>query len=250
MSKEKVIEYVMNSPYNTNRAVLEGLLDDISGEEYTLLFEEDIDIVNVSSSLQYEEFIDADTLKITFDGIEYECDIYTNHYQNYYGATFDDTEEEESIDFSNYPFILISMPQRGNMIITSTSGTHTIKVETPKESGDSSSDWSVAEVTFYNNALSEAYAVECAQVKNDMVVIDKITIPVARQGELAGSIIPGSATAYIPIHGMGYFLDSEYIYGADYTSVKYSENIELSGSDFLIKGNGTITLTGTQSEPD
>lgn len=31
MSKEQIIEYVMSSPYNTNRAVLESLLEDIGG---------------------------------------------------------------------------------------------------------------------------------------------------------------------------------------------------------------------------
>jgi len=31
MDKEQIIDYVMNSPANTNRAVLEGMLDEIGG---------------------------------------------------------------------------------------------------------------------------------------------------------------------------------------------------------------------------
>ena len=31
MGKEQIIDYVMNSPANTNRAVLEGMLDEIGG---------------------------------------------------------------------------------------------------------------------------------------------------------------------------------------------------------------------------
>lgn len=47
MDKEKVIEYVMNSPQNTNRAVLSTLLDEGGGGSITMntLFDSDISLV-------------------------------------------------------------------------------------------------------------------------------------------------------------------------------------------------------------
>ena len=55
MSKEDVINYVMTTPGNPNRAVLEGMLDSISdgGIEIITLFDDDIIATNYSPGTQY-----------------------------------------------------------------------------------------------------------------------------------------------------------------------------------------------------
>ena len=246
MSKEKVIEYVMNSPYNTNRAVLEGLLDDMGGDEYTLLFEDSVNIVEEKgqlnvSPLQYEELIDASTLKVTYDGVEYECDIYAYHNRYYYGAPFDDTEEEVNIDFSKYPFVLVSTPDEKNMIVTSVPGIHTIKVEIPSESqSGSNGDLAIAEVSFVS--LEGEYQVSCAQQhQKGPIIIEEI------------SVMPTyDTTVFIPISIKdGYTISHNDIFHADYTNCVVTGNISRwANNDFSIFGNGTITLTGEGDIPE
>ena len=55
MGTQEVVDYVMNSPHNTNRAVLESMLDSVSsgGVEMVTLFDDDISTTNYSPSTQY-----------------------------------------------------------------------------------------------------------------------------------------------------------------------------------------------------
>ena len=252
MSKEKVIEYVMNSPYNTNKAVLKRLLDDISEEEWTTLFEEEATTAHAENlsegiyigGLNYSNFINADTIKITFDGIEYECNATEYASQFMYGAT---VNEEENIDFSEYPFVLDSISDEGNIIITSTPGVHTIKVETPKESEGSSSDWSTAVVTFLNTSMTGEYTVECCTILDNNLKIS--TLHVSPSVGTDKLIIPGSYTATIPIYKNQYLLYTANINDIESDeTIQYSGDISRNNDCFIISGNGSITAEGTHQE--
>lgn len=78
-------------------------------------------------TLDYQEPINADVLRITFDGVTYECQKNIDEGDGfvYYGAPWDETLQD--IDFSEYPFALLS--DLSNLLYTETSGTHTISVE-------------------------------------------------------------------------------------------------------------------------
>lgn len=49
MSKEDVINYVMTTPSNPNRAVLEGMLEGMNGIEMVTLFDDDINFIYTTS---------------------------------------------------------------------------------------------------------------------------------------------------------------------------------------------------------
>ena len=54
MDKQDIINYVLETPTNTNPAVLSGMLDSLSGGiEMVTLFDDDISITNSSPSSQY-----------------------------------------------------------------------------------------------------------------------------------------------------------------------------------------------------
>lgn len=78
--------------------------------------------------LDYTGIIDADELVVTFDGVEYTTTKQESYMLggNVYGATLND---DETIDFSAYPFVIVSTPMEGSgydMVVTETSGSHTI----------------------------------------------------------------------------------------------------------------------------
>lgn len=58
MGTQEVIDYVMNSPHNTNRAVLESMLDSIESgggaEEGVLLYEGDHEISSTATAIYFE----------------------------------------------------------------------------------------------------------------------------------------------------------------------------------------------------
>lgn len=81
----------------------------------------------------------ADTIKVTFNGVEYELP----KTQNGYGA-----ETKLGIDFSEYP-LYIEATSTPYMLYTESAGTYTLKIEEPQSGG--SSDFSTAEVTVVNN---------------------------------------------------------------------------------------------------
>ena len=78
MDKNQILDYVMDSPGNTNRAVLSGMLDSIGGgdnEEWTLIYEGDVDMSTQAS-----------TIKPTKESI---C-LNTNYRRSLYKIYFDD----------------------------------------------------------------------------------------------------------------------------------------------------------------
>lgn len=129
------------------------------GGSWTVLTEESVTTAQVpdgiNGMLTYAEQISQDSIKVTFNGTEYECEkrIVSKPMgdQCVYGA--------DGTDWSQYPFMIMSGPTLmgiTNFLYTETAGTYTIKIEASQSGG--SSDFSTAEVTFICNAESE---VEC-----------------------------------------------------------------------------------------
>ena len=140
MDKDKILDYVRKTPANTNPNVLKTMLDD-SGSEMnpgyscteavTLLTDESVttvfDEVNNRGKLAYSTSIDADVIRVTFDGTEYTCNAQEGEMGTLYGAPMG----EEGLDWSEYPFQISSGLR--NDIYTETAGTYQIKVETVEE---------------------------------------------------------------------------------------------------------------------
>ena len=102
-------------------------------ETVTTLTEESVTTVAQGEynfgQLSYSQEINADTIVVTFNGVEYECPLVDLDGSNGYGGWNISTGE---LDFSNYPFALISEfdgDDVGNTLATATAGTHTIKIE-------------------------------------------------------------------------------------------------------------------------
>lgn len=140
MDKDKILDYVRKTPANTNPNVLKTMLDDSGGEmnpgyscteTVTLLTDESVttvfDEVNNSGKLAYSTSIDADTIRVTFDGTEYTCNAQEGEMGTLYGAPMG----EEGIDWSEYPFQISSGLR--NDIYTETAGTYQVKIETVEE---------------------------------------------------------------------------------------------------------------------
>lgn len=162
MDKNDIIDYVMHTPHNTNRAVLSSMLNqlaeggDDSGGSWTVLTEESVTTAlipkagTVGGRLSYSQQINADTIRVTFNGTEYECEkraISTPSGNNYTYGT------ENSWD--DYPFTIHSNAGIGgtiiNVIDTESAGTYTIKIESPQSGG--SSDFSTAMITFAGSPI-------------------------------------------------------------------------------------------------
>lgn len=139
MSKEDIINYVMTTPNNPNRAVLEGMLeengDGSSGyncyEEIVTLAEETVTTVKKSEEasfaegeMTFENPITANTIHVTFNGIEYDCEKAEYFGSIFYGAV--PFPDGEGFIWSEYPF---SFDATYNIIATQTAGTYQVKIE-------------------------------------------------------------------------------------------------------------------------
>lgn len=100
-------------------------------ETVTLLTEESVTTTSQGGTirggqLSYSQFIDAEVIKVTFNGTEYECPrIRSPQDGSYYGGINPNTGMP---DFSVYPFVIVSNAL-GNILATETAGTYTIKIE-------------------------------------------------------------------------------------------------------------------------
>ena len=106
---------------------------------------EDMDGV-YGAFLSYSQLIFADTIRVTFDGNEYMCNVNNMEELYVYGGF-----SQAGPDFSEYPFVIVSTSQAEedvNQIITETSGTHTVKIEVLQDS--TSGDFSTAVVIVVN----------------------------------------------------------------------------------------------------
>lgn len=120
------------------------------GDSWTVLTEETVTTQLISddlvwAELSYSEPIEAETIKVTFNGTEYECSRIVMESKCAYGGV-----SETGPDFSEYPFALLS--EDGiSQLFTETAGTYTIKIEAPQSGG--SSDFSTAQVTVTSNSI-------------------------------------------------------------------------------------------------
>lgn len=103
-------------------------------EEIVTLTEESVtteaseDDDSAYGNLSYSQYIDADTITVTFNGTEYECPRISADGDSVYGGFADGAP-----DFSEYPFAIGSYSGYGNTLATQTAGTYTIKIEGTKE---------------------------------------------------------------------------------------------------------------------
>lgn len=92
--------------------------------------------------------ITADSIKVTFNGVEYTCE--KNEIDGY-GASYDEATDSYT-DYSIYPFFIAETE-----LYTETAGTYNLKIEAQQSSGGSS-DFSTANITF-NSSLMDDYEV-------------------------------------------------------------------------------------------
>lgn len=98
------------------------------GVESTQLFSETVTTADDGEgfnvgTLAYASTIDADTLAVTFDGTDYECNRIDAFGSHFYGGF------NNGPDFTEYPFFIDVEPE-GNMLYTQTAGTHTVTAVT------------------------------------------------------------------------------------------------------------------------
>lgn len=104
----------------------------LTDESVTTVADED----SYEGNLAYSTPIIADTIKVTFDSVEYICNRRSAPNNNCeYGALWDDATE--SYDFSEFPF-KVNSSSRGNLLVTATAGTYSIKMETFESSVETS----------------------------------------------------------------------------------------------------------------
>lgn len=118
--------------------------------------------------LNYSQAINSETIRVTFDGTEYEC---TKHedptVRTYYGATPSLNGSQITIDFSEYPFMLTEGNRTINQIMTQTQGAHSIKIEALSSSAETTEcfDMAVNKVVF-ENAIVNSNGIFIAHLKN------------------------------------------------------------------------------------
>lgn len=111
-----------------NIKALRGETDDESGggesEQWETLFEGEVTTVSgQGGTIDYNELISSDVIKVTFNGEEYTCEKIDAGGAYMYGGFVDGHP-----DFSEYPFIIASTPNH-NSILTQTAGTYSLKIE-------------------------------------------------------------------------------------------------------------------------
>lgn len=259
MTKQEIINYVMNSPANTNPNVLSSLLDDVTevSEETTILTEESVTTQTPSfptgenpsygmGNLVYSQIIDADAIQVTFEGRKYICQKREalNSSRVEYGASAD--SKTGLPDFSEFPFAIFSLTALDgkvhNTLTTEAVGTYQIKIEVPQEDSGSTSEWSTAQVSFANNGESDynVYISHMLENSSSDFVSERITV--------LGSGSEGSAseatTLSVPLYQNCYFLKYSSFSAANFTGSEALGQITQTNGGFLIKGNGTILVTG------
>ena len=203
---------------------------------WTVLTEESVTTTAQGSynlgNLSYSQEINADTITVTFDGTEYECNLINLDGDNGYGGWNISTGE---IDFSNYPFALISefnaTTSDGTTLFTATAGTHTVKIKAPQSGG--SSDFSTAQVTVISNASSEAVC--------HMARVEEALPPFAPHAQTQGSspITNGQTLVFTAILYKGYC--SLRVTGAN--AISGTGDVTVTGKTAEVTGDCTITIS-------
>lgn len=155
MTKQEIINYVMNSPANTNPNVLgsmlDGIVEDDSTDDKVISIEETVTTESIHSEeevlpfaggiLSFSQIINADTIQVIFEGETYTCqcssddsDDFDKSKAYFYGA---DIQAVGGPDFSQFPFAIISSSSSTgfvhNEFATKKPGTYQIKIEVPQK---------------------------------------------------------------------------------------------------------------------
>lgn len=183
--------------------------------------------------LSYSQFINADSITVTFDGVEYECPRIAAEYGNWYGGV-----DQSDPDFSEYPFVVLSLSGLGNNLYTETAGTHTIKIE----------DVETIATTTPCFDLARGYSCDAKQ----MVIEESVTT----QGDDAIGVFSNASlidaeTIKVTFNGTEYECEQSkhsggYIYGGFSTTP--TPHPDFSQYPFVILsrlGNGNMLITET-----
>ena len=232
-----IIEITENGRYNVARyGYADVNVEGGGGETWETVFEGSVTTEagqhGNMATLDYSEIIDADTIKVTFGGVEYECErIDLGNTEYAYGGV-----GEQGFDFSQYPFVIMSSSDSvevANAIFTETAGTYTLKIEEPQSGGNS--DLSTAEVTVINSS-AEGYNINTAFVDTE------------EESILTGHFINSGDTKVLNVvqykgSNMTSILDAtEYGDPVPENNVSMSGDVSYDGTYFKVTGDCTITI--------
>lgn len=170
------------------------------------------------SPIENLEVLDANTIKVTFNGTEYTCE---KNQDGSYGA-------ENNSDFSEYPFRITNIS--GTMtLITESAGTYTLKIEEQQSGG--SSDFSTATVTLTNPPQGGG------------IVEFEQSVYISDLGRMFGG-----GGGFSSIESSIPFVLYK---GAGYANFPLKQNFTVTGDieydqeygDLIIRGDGTITIS-------
>lgn len=203
---------------------IEQALADATAENWTTVFDDEVTTEQPEGAPAAVALITltgelSDTIKVTFDGHEYECEMVQAD-PNYYGANIFDGP----VDWSVYPFCITFERPEEYMFFTENAGTYSLKVEATEESGESS-DFSIATVTFINNYVSAVNADYCeiAQDYDTTAIFGVAGVPTGTT-ECAIPLYQGTALV---------------LFG-----VNEKLKIETSGEIIYDDNNGLLVITG------
>ena len=166
-----------------------------------------LDGIYNTGMLSYSQLIDVESIKITFNGTEYECPIIVAPYGNVYGGVNQATTQP---DFSQYPFAIFSSATMGNQIITETAGTHTVKIEIEEET--------ITTTPCFDKARGYSCVEEIATLTEETVITTMGEGGNAAQGDLSYSQPIIQDTITVTFNGTEYECPrlSDGSYGAPY----------------------------------
>lgn len=150
----KELEVTENGTYETKGEMYNKVTVNVEGgggETWNTVFEGSVTTVENEglgvATLDYSELIEADTIKVTFNGTEYTCN------KSSVGMGTNNVYGDDDFNFVEYPFSIRSTetPEHtySTFLFTATPNTYTLKIEEPQSGG--SSDFSTAEVTVTDN---------------------------------------------------------------------------------------------------
>lgn len=193
-------------------------------ETSTQLFNETVTTVagvhGNEATLSYSELITADTLKVTFNGVEYTCPqiMGSGGIAGYGGFT------ETGPDFTVFPFLIITGVAGGNMVYTETAGTYSVSAG--------------AENTTYTDAFKKGVA------ENSTFYVD---FENGDNGLVCNKTIPEIATAYEGganvlgrYDGMIYLYNAEYVFS--HTDIDRGNNEVVIREIVLFDNPNNVTI--------
>lgn len=119
----------------------------------------------IIADLSYSQPIDAETIQVTFNGTEYECQRMTTWRGYEYGAPLDSATNQ--FDWSEYPFHIA----RGgvtNGLLTETAGTYDVKIEAV--------DYSVMTTPCFQKAVESVQGGGCEETVSIDVPVNAVTL--------------------------------------------------------------------------